>query len=141
MKTMAWLILGIFAVIVLYFMSTTLMSVSNADVTRENVSFAVNNTYYNLARQPVNTYSIVVHPYDNDSYSYPAAKWATNNTAVKLYTNGTLEYPNITVGYHYVTYSYQKSTTIWDIDFAFVALMVFLGTAIVIVMKLTSEKK
>jgi len=83
-------------------------------VTNENITFALNNTYYNLAHTPVDESNKAVQLYyfANTTYPLPASRFAYSNNQVKIYANGTGGFPNVTNGsssFYYAYYDYQAS--------------------------------
>lgn len=130
---MNWLILSIFAAIVIYYMVSTAYTIASPNVPCENVTFTANYTYYNLANTPtVAVYNI----YDDAACTnaYPADRWdQAANYSLRLNANGTTEWPNITVGNHYVNYDYQKSATVFGIDMGFMGFLVIIGVVLVLV--------
>lgn len=146
MKAMEYLILGVFAVIVLYYMSSTLQTVAEPSIALEQVNITANNTNVVLAHTPDSTYPFRAYFYNNASYaSFPmlTATYLQSGSNFKVYTNGTAGYPNVTNAtagvLYYVSYNYQKSGTVFGLDLLFVAALVFIGSGIYIVYLLTKH--
>jgi len=108
----------------------------------ESVNFAVNDTDYTLSNIPVTGVTTVYAYANNNASTYTATtQYLLTGNAVRIYANGTGEWPNVTVGTHYVTYTYQNtqsnstwgnvSTTIWtSIQLMAIVFIVIAATAI-----------
>lgn len=138
-KLISWLIIGVFAVIIFYFMATTMQSIQEPSVDLESITFTTNNTFYDLAHSPTDS-NLILYYFDNTTFPIPASKYSATTTQVKVYTNGTLAYPNVTAGSdYYASYTYQTQATVWDMDFNFMGLLVFLGVGIWCAYQLTKK--
>jgi len=121
------IIVGFIAILTLYvIMTAVIFPTSNPNVACEDVNFAANNTYYNVANSPKIVIFNGIYADDACADIYPTANWNTNGTSVKLYTNGTGDYPNITTGHHYVNYNWQSDPYIVGINFGFVVVILVL---------------
>jgi len=132
METMnkVWSILfcAIFAVTIFLY---ALYPLANPNISCEDINFVDNDTWYQTANNPL----VVVNNIYDDSdctNAFPTDRWTylTSNYSVKLYTNGTTGWPNITTGNHYVNYDYQQSSTIWGVDFGFIVILLVIVTGL-----------
>jgi hypothetical protein len=131
------ILLGFVGILALYvILSSIIYPISNPNIACEDINFANNNTFYSTAENPIVTVKGI---YDDDACTdaFPASRYIWSTTQVKLYTNGTTAYPNITTGHHYVNYDYQKDLTIVGINFGFVIIIALL----VVVFRWISKKK
>ena len=107
--------------------------ITNPDISLEATNFTANDTYFAFAHSPVNSYSMHLYYFDNTTFEIITALYDFNTTHIKIYANGTGEYPNVTTNVNYYSsYSYQQSGTIWGVDFTFVAMTIFLVVCLVI---------
>lgn len=138
-KLISWLIIGVFAVIIFYFMATTMQSIAEPSINLESRNFSTNNTYYAIANTPNNA-DLHLYYFDNTTFEIPTARYSYNATHIKVYTNGTLAYPNVTLNsIYYYSYTYQTNATIFSMDLNFVGLLVFLGVGIWCAYQLTKK--
>lgn len=115
--------IGIFAVIVLYFMITVAMDISNTTSTCETITFEANET---------------LTPAEHTLLLYPTPVLYNASDCVYEVSNYTYEAGGYTIGEniasddYYATYDYDTSTTIWGIDFAFIGLLVIIGVGLLL---------
>jgi hypothetical protein len=140
-NAIAYIVTVLACVIAVWFVLTAVIYPnSSPTVPCEKVNFVANNTYYNTAESPI----VVVHGiYDDDvcTNAFPVARWsmAANESSLRLYTNGTTAWPNITTGNHYVNYDYENSPTVLDMNFGF--FVVLLCVAIFLVAMRAVKRK
>ena len=78
--------------------------------TNESVTFAVNGTYYEVANTPVDSF---VALYNDSAHrgtlieGTAVGRWAHTGDTIKVITNGTGTWPNITNTTYYASYGYQ----------------------------------
>jgi hypothetical protein len=140
-NVMNWIILSIFAVIIIYFFVSTAYTIASPNVPCEDINFAANYTYYNTANTPIVALNGI---YDDSgcANAFPVSRIEeAANYSLRLNTNGTTAYPNITTGHHYVNYDYEHSATVWGLNLGFIGVLVVIGVGIVIVGKLITNKK
>jgi len=83
-------------------------TLSNA--TNESVTFKVNGTYYTVANTPVDSF---VALYNDSAHrgtlieGTAVGRWAHTGDTIKVITNGTGTWPNITNTTYYASYGYQ----------------------------------
>ena len=130
MKAFDYLIIGVFAVIVLYYLSTTLQDIQSPQYT-DTWTMIANKT--NVTTHSVDsTYGVELK---NATFTCLSGNYTSNATHVTLLDD-------VCEGGEYdFVYHYQVSDTVFDLDLGFVALLVFIGAGIAITMKLTSSKK
>lgn len=135
-KAITFIIISIVAFYMFYY---SFMSVGHTDVALENITFALNNTDYDLAH-PITNNDLILYFFNNVTYPIPTANYLATTTTVKVYTNGTLAYPNITNGsttFYYATYSYYQPFTVWGSSYLFIFGLILLIVGFVIVLKLS----
>lgn len=127
-----WILLSIFAVIVIYFMIVSAYNVASPNVSSEDMNFVVNNTYYATAHNPI----VVVNSISNSTTTLPSGRIVYNTTHIKMYSNATY-----LVGHWNVNYDYQASATVFGIDMGFMGALVMIGVGLALLIKLIISKK
>lgn len=126
MKAIQYITIAVFAVVILYYMSSTLQGMAEVAVTdsinfvapgNNSTSVSVDTTY------PVRLY--------NATQTCTAGNYTYNKTHVTLKASQYCE-----DGDYSFTYTHQNSTSVWGMDLAFVAILVFIGSGIFIIIKL-----
>jgi len=118
---------GVFAITIMLY---AFEPMANPDIALEVRNFTANNTYFAFGHSPVNSYSMHLYYFGNTTFEIPAARYSFNTTHIKVYTNGTLAYPNVTLNSNYYSsYNYQKLANIWSVDFTFIGIIIFLVVA------------
>lgn len=124
------LVIGIFAVIVLYFMMTVAMDISNTTSTCETIEFAANDTLTAAA---------------NTMLLYPAPTLFSDDTCETSVGNFTYAAGGYTLGFnesagtYYGTYDYDTNSTVWGIDFSFILVLVTIAAGLVIAYEVTKQ--
>jgi hypothetical protein len=121
-KLITYLLVGIFAAIILYEMSAVLYTVASPN-TSEDLAL-LNATAKNTTNEPI----VVVNSVSNATYTIPAARVTNNDYSVTITTNGTEAN-----GTYTVDYDYEANSTVWGMDLAFIAIIVFIGIGLFIV--------
>lgn len=84
--------------------------VDSVTVTNESINFVANNTYYAFDYSPMSSFTALyadaanTNAYDTTLYSYETGTGAR----IRIYTNGTGGYPNMTTGIAYATYTSRE---------------------------------
>ena len=131
-KAVNWILLSIFAVIIIYFFMAQAYNVTSPNVSAEDVNFVVNNTYYATAYNPI----VTVYSVSNATTTLPSARVVYNTTHIKIYSNDTY-----VVGHYNVNYDYEASATVWGLDLGFVGILVMIGVGLAILFKILFSKK
>ena len=78
--------------------------------TNESIDFADNNTYYSAVGNPITSITAI---YDDAAHTntYLPEQYTYSTTQIKVYTNGTLDFPNMTTGVKYVDYVWTNQYT------------------------------
>jgi len=140
-KAVNWILLSIFAVIIIYFFMAQAYNVASPNVACEDINFVANNIYYNPDNTPV---VILNGVYDDSgcSNAFPVSRYAiATNSSIRLYTNGTGAWPNITTGHHYADYDYEASATVFGLSLGFVGKLAMIGVGLAILFKMLFSKK
>jgi hypothetical protein len=128
---------GVFAITIMLY---AFEPMTNPDIALEVRNFTANNTYFTFGHNPVNSYSMHLYYFGNTTFEIPTARYAINTTHIKIYTNGTVGYPNVTLNSNYYSsYSYQKLAGIWSVDFTFIGILILLILVGFIVMQIISS--
>lgn len=137
-KAIDVVVLGLLAVTVVLYIVSAIGDDANPTVSFEAHNFTTNNTPITLNNDDVNDYGCIVYHGSNTTYPMPTANYLCANDNVTIYTNGTnVCYPNITANCNYYTsYSYQRSATVWGLDFAFMIVIVLIGAGMFVALKL-----
>jgi hypothetical protein len=133
------LIKGFIVLLTISYFIAIMYANSSPTVACEDVNFAVNNTFYPTAHSPI-IITNGIYDDENCADAFPIARWTSNSTHVKLYTNGTTAYPNITVGHHYVNYDYRNDPYIMDINFGFVVAIIIIFMLVIFYNKFKHQK-
>lgn len=131
-KLTTWIIIAIFSTIVFYYMVVQAHEIASPNVTCELMNFAENNTAYVAGHFPFVEF-IGVYPNSSCTEAYFAgSQYAfTDSTGeVYIYANGTGDFPNSTVGEHYISYDYEATSTVFGLDLAFMGILVILGVGL-----------
>jgi hypothetical protein len=127
MKYFDWLLIGLFSVVILYFMTTTMAGMSNPSYSQSIAMLGgTNNT---LTHSIDSTYGVSL---SNATLTCGSGNYTTNATTVTL-INGK----SCVNGTYSFNYYWQVPVTIFGIDYTFVAVLVFLGFALYIAWRLT----
>ena len=126
-KTINYLVIGVFAVIVFYYMVSVAYTIASPN-SIQAIAFTVNNTYNATTNRPI----VTVNSVSNATYTFLPSHYVYNTTHIKLVTNGTEG-----VGTYNVNYDYEAASTVFGMNLAFVAVLVLLGAGIMIASKLT----
>lgn len=124
---MNYLVLSIFAVIILYYMIYVSMDISNTTSNCESIHFLANDTL------TATEHTVLLYPTPllyNDSacteeganYSYEAGGYAIGE--------------NIANDTFYAVYDYDTPMTVFSLDLTFMGILVIIGVGILAVMKL-----
>lgn len=139
-STTKWLLTGMFCVIIIYYMAVILSDASQPNVTLEGIEFAENNTEYNTAQDGI--IGLNLYYFNNETFPIGTSYYSFDTDGITLYANSSVAgYPNITTTTYYASYEWDRSETVWSIDFEFIGLLVFLAAAIVVIMKFTSTSR
>lgn len=129
-NTTKYLLTGIFCVVILYYMAVVLSDASEPNTTQD-IAF-IQGTNYTLANTPI----IDVNSIYNSSLTCGVGNYTHDTTQVTLLVdllcvNGT----------YTVDYDYDKSETVWGIDFEFVALIMFIAFGLYVTYRFTNTRK
>lgn len=91
------------------------LDVSKNTITNESINFAANNTCYSTARGPLTDvtacYDDAAHTNTyNSTEGKPGSYDECEDRGIKILTNGTTGYDNMTTGTHYCDYTFHKPT-------------------------------
>ena len=90
--------------------------IANPTISLESRNFAINDHYYDIAHPTVQTDTFHLYYFNNITNEISATRYTVTTSQVKISTNGTLGYPNVTIGTYYYSYTYTQPFTIWDSD-------------------------
>lgn len=122
----------------IYVAMNLLPSTTNTNVALEDINFAVNNTYYDIANTPIVPDTAVIYAYNNITFPYTSSQVSITSTQAKIYANGTGNYPNVTVGHHYLSYTYYAEAWIGGGNYSWmVSILMFILAFALIYLALT----
>ena len=107
-------------------------NVASPNVSAEAINFAVNNTYYPTAKNPI----VIVNSISNATTTIPSARVTYNTTHARIYTNATY-----VVGTYNVNYDYQASATVFGIDMGWMGALVMIGVGLALLIKMLFSQK
>lgn len=127
-SSLKWALGGIFVCIILYQMAVVLSDASEPTVA-EDIAF-IQGTNNTLTNTPI----LAINSVSNATLTCTSGNYTSDTTDITMLVGATC-----VNGTYTVNYDYNKSETIFSIDFQFVAILVFLGASMYIVYNLTKH--